>query len=369
MPKKIDFITKNKKSVTSRSGSKSMTTKKVASKAKKTASGSKHVKNKKNSTTLDKPPPKRRGRRPKKIIDNFDTHIDDLSVGISNKSRKASDTAVIARLNLDPAQLKRITASKKKNGSKNEKSKSRKMHIIEDSDDSSEGIFRNDIPGDNSCHKCLKNEKALALLKSKLEKYEKKEAMDKSNKIYSNNLNFISYRSKKKIVIKKTNIKCWWDGHNFTNLPCFLPELFHNNVYHVSGCFCSFNCALAYNLYYLKDSKIHHRKSLVYKLYREMYGLPADDIIEIKEAPPKEILEDFGGTMTIDIFRRSFIMLNKEYIIFIPPMRPINYVIEERNIDTYDDDSDKDIVLKRTKPLAKKRSVISSMNQHKSKKS
>ena len=44
-----------------------------------------------------------------------------------------------------------------------------------------------------------------------------------------------------------------------------------------------------------------------------MYGLTSDDIVDIKEAPPKEILEDFGGDMSIDVFRRSFIMMNKEY--------------------------------------------------------
>src|SRR3989337_1754678 len=103
--------------------------------------------------------------------------------------------------------------------------------------------------------------------------------------------------------------------------------------------------------------------SLIYKLDREMYGLTSDDVVDIREAPPKEILEDFGGDMSIDVFRRSFFMVDKVYIVFIPPIKPINIIIEERNINGNNDDNEKEFVLKRSKPLVNrnKRSVISSM--------
>ncbi len=130
----------------------------------------------------------------------------------------------------------------------------------------------------------------------------------------------------------------------------------------MTGCFCSVNCALAYNLYYLKDSKIHQRKSLTFQLYREMYGLSADDSIDIKEAPPRELLEDFGGDMTITAFRRTFLSSNKDYIIYMPPIKPITVIIEEKNMDTLIDDDDKKYVLKRSKPLNKKKSVMSHIN-------
>lgn len=297
---------------------------------------------KKNTTT------KRRGRRPKKILDDVEP---DMEKKNNSKTELKNNPAVILRLNIDPSKLKNIKPKKN--------SKEKDTNSI-DQEDSSEGMFKNDIPDDNTCHKCSKNEKTIAMLKSKLDKYEKKDKINKANKIYSNNLNFISTTTGKKMTIKKTNIKCWWDAHEFKNLPCFLPELFHNNTYYVMGCFCSFNCALAYNLYYLKDSKVHQRKSLIYKLYREMHGLTSDDAIDIKESPPKEILDDFGGTMSIDIFRRSFITINKEYLIFIPPIKPISITIEERNMEVNNDDG-KEYVLRRPKSLTKKRSVISSM--------
>ena len=93
-----------------------------------------------------------------------------------------------------------------------------------------------------------------------------------------------------------------------------------------------------------------------------MYGLSMEDSIDIKEAPPRESLDVFGGDKSIDAYRRSFVFVNKEYIVFIPPIKPINMIIEERNIDAVDDDG-KDYVIKRSKPLSKKRSVISSMRR------
>src|SRR5271154_3974101 len=222
---------------------------------------------KKSKASKEVAHPKRRGRRPKKILEDIDMIPDEVPQETVSESK--DNSAVILRLNINPKRLKKTANSKKTINTKktvNAKKigKQDKIQTIENSDSSSEGIFKNDIPADSTCPRCAKNEKAVTLLKSKLEKYEKKDKIDKANKIYINKLKFISYNTKKKITITKTNNKCWWDANKFTNLPCFLPELFHNNVYHVTGCFCSFNCALAYNLYYLKDSKIHQRKSLIF---------------------------------------------------------------------------------------------------------
>lgn len=350
--KKIDFFIKDNKNIAIRN-TKISTLSNMGRHPKST--GSKTVNSEKN---IEEIPivPKRRGRRPKKILENINTSSDSP---IDENTTQKNNSAVILKLPFDPS--KHIKNLNDKNQRKSKLNSNPTIDEENDMDESSEGMFRNDIPGDNTCHKCTKNEKDIAILKSKLDKYEKKEKMDKSNKIYNNKLNFISFTTGKKITIKKTNNKCWWDSHSFTNLPCFLPELFHNNTYHVIGCFCSFNCALAYNLYYIKDSKIYHRKSLTHKLYRELYGLTSDDTVDIKEAPPKEILEDFGGDMSLDAFRRSFITIDKEYIVFIPPIKPINIIIEERNTNGNNDDNDNEYVLKRSKPLAKKRSVITSM--------
>lgn len=345
MNKKIDFLNKddNKISV----NKKKKDTHNMMKNSKSTP-GSKTTKLQKTKNIV----PKRRGRRPKKILENVNTNSDSP---VEDTNSQKNDSAVILKLPFDPS--KHI-----KNLNKKEKQSKRVVKDLNfDDNEESEGMFKNDIPDDNTCHKCMKNEKALILMKSKLEKYEKKEKINKANKIYTNKINFISYTSGKKIIINKTNNKCRWDHQTFTNIPCFLVESYYNNTYYVRGCFCSFNCALAHNLYYIKDSKIHQRKSLTYKLYREIHGLTFDDVVEIKEAPEIDILDSYGGDMSIDAFRRSFLMLEKEYIVYVPPIKPINIIIEERNTKFTNDDNDKEYILKRSKPLTKKRSIISSM--------
>ncbi|CAH6420332.1 Viral transcription factor 2 [uncultured virus] len=315
---------------------------------------------------------KRRGRRPQKILDESSLSSDHQD----DATEQSSNSAVIVRLpsHLLNAQSINKTGSKTTLPKRNQTGSTRAPIEPEDSEGSndsssdvdddqlSEGMFKNDIPCDDKCHNCEKNEKALVTLRGRLAKYEKKDTEEKGSKIYINKLNLVMLDTRKRFKVCKTNVKCWWDAHSFSNYPWFLPELFHNNTYHVIGCFCSPNCALAYNLYAIKDSKTHHRKSLMYKLYRELHNLTPDEIVEIREAPPKEILVDFGGDMPIDVFRRSFIETDKEYNIFVPPIRPINMIIEERSVGTDIDDSDGEYVLKRSKPLIKKGSIIASLN-------
>ncbi|MEM0354143.1 MAG: hypothetical protein QXW79_01040 [Thermoplasmata archaeon] len=327
--------------------------------------GSKYNAKTENSGNKKKPErilSKRRGRKPKKILENIDDLPQNTPMEDSNRS------AIILRLNICPKKLESHVHSNSnvKEGMENKQFYTEKIEVgtrkeTKEMDEKLDGMFRNDIPGDSICSKCSRNEKIIASLKAKLGKYEKREKDERINKIYNNKLKFISYKTGERIIIRKTNIKCWWDAHGFNNLPCFLPEMYYRGIYHVSGCFCSFNCALAYNLYYLRDSKVFQRKSLIYKLYREMYGLGPDDPIEIKEAPPKELLEAFGGEMTIDVYRRKFTMIHREYLVYTPPIKPINIQIEERNVEPFDDYEDQKYVLKRSKPLFKRGSIISSM--------
>lgn len=354
MSKKIDFLNRDNKNITMRNNNSVKSNMGRKSGAVYNSKTSKTQKTK----ILNDSGPKRRGRRPKKILENVTADSDNLFDDTNQKN----DSAVILKIPFDPSKHK---LGKKMDTNKNKESKKKVISDIDlnnsDDNESSEGMFKNDIPCDDTCHNCSKNEKTINLLKNKLEKYENKEKIDKSNKISINNLSFISCETGKKMTINKTNIWCFWDCHPFTNLPCVLPELYHNNTYHVRGCFCSFNCALAYNLHYLKDSKIYQRKSLVYKLYKEMYKLSPDEEIEIPESPPREKLINFGGKMTIDAYRRSLMTMGKEIFVYMPPMKPISMTIEEKNTYADNEDNGEEYVLKRKKPLTKKRSIMSSM--------
>jgi hypothetical protein len=108
---------------------------------------------------------------------------------------------------------------------------------------------------------------------------------------------------------EKTKFACWWCTCNFENPPCFIPEKYNNDKYFVFGCFCSYNCALAY---ILKDDeyKVANRVSLIKRLYAELYE--TDD--PLYPSPPRELLNKFGGPMTTDEYKNSNKILDlKEY--------------------------------------------------------
>jgi hypothetical protein len=166
-----------------------------------------------------------------------------------------------------------------------------------------------------------------------------------------------------KFIPTKTNLRCWWCTYHFDNLPTYLPEKYSDNKFHVSGCFCSFNCAGAYNLS-LGDDKIWERYSLLKLLY---YMINKENIssindIEINISPPKELLEDYGGSMKIEEYRKNSKVLGREYHKLIPPFLPINFGFEEitnskTNSNTnlsnliYSACKNDNVIIKRNKPV------------------
>jgi hypothetical protein len=148
-------------------------------------------------------------------------------------------------------------------------------------------------------------------------------------KVYTSDLNLFDTKQKK-IIPVKTDLCCWWCTYQFDNLPTFLPEKYSENNFYVSGCFCSFNCAGAYNLS-LGDNKIWDRYSLLKLMYYMINKNKIDSIndIEINIAGPKELLTKYGGPMSIEEFRKNSKILGREYHKLFPPFIPINYGFEE----------------------------------------
>lgn len=163
------------------------------------------------------------------------------------------------------------------------------------------------------------------------------------------------------LVPKKTNICCWWCTYQFDWLPTFLPEKYSDGKFYVTGCFCSFNCKAAYNLN-LNDSKVWERYSLIKQLY---YMINKDKIksisdIEINIAGPRELLEKFGGPMTINEFRKNSKILGREYHKLLPPFLPMSMGFKEYtnsklsksvNINNLITSKNDNILIKRNKPV------------------
>lgn len=137
----------------------------------------------------------------------------------------------------------------------------------------------------------------------------------------------------------KTNIACWWCCHPFDTFPVCLPEKYigKDDIFKVSGCFCSFNCVLSFKIR-RKDSNC----DLVSYLHKRLTG----SFKTLTKAPPPYCLEMFGGPISIDRYRESFDTGDKISIL-VSPMVFIPTQIEEsrskklmqNNIDKFNSDT------------------------------
>jgi len=160
-----------------------------------------------------------------------------------------------------------------------------------------------------------------------------------------------------------TSIHCYWCCHKFDNPPCGIPLKYVNGKFYVTGCFCSLECAAAYNFNNGGSvDEIWDRYSLINMLSAKLNPEASGSMVA--QAPDRLALTMFGGYMGIEEFRR-FCPTHKLTVVNFPPMMTLTRQIEEisdndvrsthkyvpidnERIDRYE----KKLNLKRTKPLA-----------------
>ena len=168
-----------------------------------------------------------------------------------------------------------------------------------------------------------------------------------------------------------TSICCYWCCHKFDNTPYGIPVNYSNDVFEVYGCFCSLECATAYNFKSHESfDEIWERYNLINLLSRR---ISLGNIV--KAAPDRMSLKMFGGFLDIDAFRK-YTVSNKVININFPPMTSLTQQIEE--INDYELNNDlkyipidherinkckEKMIFKRAKPLSThKSSLESTMN-------
>ncbi len=129
-----------------------------------------------------------------------------------------------------------------------------------------------------------------------------------------------------------THLCCYWDGHRFDGVPIGIPLKYTDGRFTVFGCFCSFECAAAYNFASHESiDEMWERFSLINLLFHKVHRLPAEvRHVAVKCAPNRLALKQFGGHMTIDEFR-SFGSSGKFLSVNFPPMMTAVQQIEETN--------------------------------------
>lgn len=164
-------------------------------------------------------------------------------------------------------------------------------------------------------------EEKMDKLRDKLDEYEN---VDKKYafKTMPIHMDLVSSVNNKKIELNKTSLSCWWCTECFDEYPSFIPKHIVDDTYYVFGCFCSFNCAVAYNID-MNDYKVWERLSLIHKMYNDMYN---DVETTISSAPARATLKKFGGPLSIKEFRKmgTSKIMTCRYI--EPPMAPISFM-------------------------------------------
>ena len=216
----------------------------------------------------------------------------------------------------------------------------------------------------NSIHEPIVIEKKSKEFPKEFPKEFSKEFPKEFSKEFSpNELNYSeNNRNANKIIIHHINIsphtKCWWCHNIFSSPPIQLPDDYYNNTFFCNGHFCSYNCAKSHNLN-INDNLTWKRCSLLNLLYYQTYS----EYKEIIPAPSWLILEEYGGTMSINEFRNNFIFNSKEYTLLHPPLISRQMQIEEsykinsiqsvpiNNLNKLYMDIDMDLQLRRNKPI------------------
>ena len=126
-----------------------------------------------------------------------------------------------------------------------------------------------------------------------------------------------------------TSVHCYWCCHRFDTPPLGLPLKYVGGRFHVVGCFCSLECAAAYNFSAARESvdECLNRYSLLNALSASI-GLGSR---VVRPAPDRLALIIFGGHMSIDDFRAHAHTSQRQLVVNCPPMQSVTQQVEEVN--------------------------------------
>lgn len=127
------------------------------------------------------------------------------------------------------------------------------------------------------------------------------------------------------VVDKKAD--CFHCTCGFDNPPIFIPKFQIDNTYHVYGCFCSPECAVAYLMNEAIDSSVKFER---YHLINHVYGKIYKYEKNIKPAPsPYYLLSRYYGNLSIEEYRK---LLQNERLLLIVD-KPLTRVLPELHED------------------------------------
>ena len=120
---------------------------------------------------------------------------------------------------------------------------------------------------------------------------------------------------------------CFWCSHDFDNPAIYIPKHYIKDTYHVYGCFCTPECAVAHLMNENIDSSAKFER---YHLMNHIYSKIYDYTKNIKPAPdPHYMLDKFYGNLTIQEYRA----LLKSERLFLIVDKPLTRILPEFHED------------------------------------
>lgn len=131
-----------------------------------------------------------------------------------------------------------------------------------------------------------------------------------------------------------TTRPCQWCLHSFENPPVGVPfRINSSGTYDSFGVFCSLECASAFNFDKLHASHVAFARHTMCCELATKHSKQTVRPIKIRPAPPREMLEMFGGPLTIDQFRDK----ESAYSIVYPlPITAKNQYSEGLSMNSFD---------------------------------
>jgi hypothetical protein len=137
--------------------------------------------------------------------------------------------------------------------------------------------------------------------------------------------------SEVKQVPTRSDAACFWCCHSFTHRPVVLPIRDTGEYLTVMGNFCCPECAVSYLFDIRQDSHTRWEQlSLMHRVYGEVCQG------KIQPAPPRSVLSLFGGSLSIDEYRKLIRSYQVRVDLHLPPMVSILATMDTKPIDFYD---------------------------------
>ena len=268
------------------------------------------------SISPDKPPPKKRGRKPKNLSNNPEENVVVEEKKIPTKrGRKPKGGKIVSSISID-----KTTIQPEFNV------------ILHLKCNSSDLAYKNKIVSNVDSYNNDKYKEIFLNVSSPNVDIDEVDVKQTSQNTNINICNKIKDLTKKLHFNNISNKKsaCFWCTCDFNSPPIYLPKFYLNNKYTCYGCFCSPECATAYLFNEPIDTSVRFKR---YHLLNYLYGKIYNYDTNFKPAPnPHYTLDKFYGNLSIEEYRH---LLNNKKLLFIVD-KPLTRVLPELHEDTED---------------------------------